>query len=207
MSTLLDAADQGGVTLCMVWPAKVTALPLLHALANFERVFVKDLRGLRTLLYPGTHACRVSLDSVLANRVDLSAFYRTLWVQQANGSLETESCTSSPAFLGALWAHNDLTLHTPEATNPSLAELVPTFVFDPAKRAWATTVSNPLERTLAKVECPALRRDLRQRVSLEWDIPDKAPCALMVLHYTAKKESWRTALTACIFKPAQCGRV
>lgn len=200
VSTLLAAADQGGVTLCLVWPAKATALPLLHALANVERVFAKDLRGLRTLLYPGTHACRAPLHSVLADRVALSTFYRTLWVQQANGSFEAESCTSSPAFLGALWALNDLTQHTPGAPNPSLAELVPTFVFDPAKRAWATTVSNPLERTLAKVERLAHRRDLRQRVSLEWDIPDKAPGALMVLHHTAKKDSWRTALTAQALK-------
>ncbi|MFT3721325.1 hypothetical protein [Pseudorhodoferax sp.] len=196
MSTLLAAADQGGVTLCLVWPAKVTALPLLHALANIERVFAKDLRGVRTLLYPGTHACRALLHSVLANREALSALYRTLWVQRANGAFEPESCTLSPAFLAALWALNDLTQHTPEAPNPSLAELVPTFVFDPAKRAWATTTSNPLERTLAKVERLAHRRDLRQRVSLEWDIPDKAPGALMVLHHTAKKESWRTALAA-----------
>jgi hypothetical protein len=52
VSTVLAAADQGGVTLCLVWPAKVTALPLLHALANVERVFARDLRGVRTLLYP-----------------------------------------------------------------------------------------------------------------------------------------------------------
>ena len=200
MSTLLAAADQGGVTLCLVWPAKITAMPLLHALANVERVFAKDLRGLRTLLYPGTHACRAALHSVLADRVALSALYRTLWVQQENGSLEAQSCTSSPAFLGALWALNDLTHHTPGAPNPSLAELVPTFVFDPAKRAWATTVSNPLERTLAKVERLALRRDLRKRVGLEWDIPDKAPGALMVLHHTAKKESYRAAVAALVAK-------
>jgi len=200
VNTLLVAADQGGVSLCLVWPAKVTALPLLHALANVERVFAKDLRGLRTLLYPGTHACRAPLHSVLADRVALSAFYRKLWVKQANGSFAAEACTSSPAFLGALWALNDLTQHTPDAPSPSLAELVPTFVFDPAKRAWATTATNPLERTLAKVERLALRCDLRQRVNLEWDIPDKAPGALMVLHHTAKKESWRTALAAQALK-------
>lgn len=194
VSTVLAAADQGGVTLCLVWPAKVTALPLLHALANVERVFARDLRGVRTLLYPGTHACRAPLHSVLANRETLSAFYRTLWVQQPNGAFEAQSCTSSPAFLGALWALNDLTQHTPGAPNPSLAELVPTFVFDPSKRAWATTTSNPLERTLAKVERLALRRDLRQRVNLEWDSPNKAPGALMVMHHTARKESWRAAL-------------
>lgn len=199
-NTLLTAASQGGVTLCLVWPAKVTALPLVHALATVERLFAKDLCGLRTLLYPGTHACRAPLHSVLANREGLSAFYRTLWVHQATGSFELELCTSSKAFLAVLEALNDLTQHTPGAPNPSLAELVPTFVFDPAKRAWATTVSNPLERTLAKVERLAFRRDLRHKVTLEWDLPDKAPSALMVLHHTAKKESWRTALAAQALK-------
>ncbi len=199
VNALLAAAEQGDVILCLIWPAKVTALSLLHALANVERVFVKDLRGLRTLLYPGTHACRAPLHSVLADRMALSAFYRTLLVQQANG-VKAESCTSSPAFLGALWALNDLTLHTPDAPNPALAELVPTFIFDPAEQAWTATVSNPLERTLAKVKRLAFRRDLRQRVGLEWNIPDKAPGALMVLHHTAKKDSWRTALAAPALK-------
>lgn len=200
VSTVLAAADQGGVALCLVWPAKVTALPLLHALANVERVFARDLRGVRTLLYPDTHACSTPLHSVLANREALSAFYRTLWVHQPNGAFEAQSCTSSPAYLGALWALNDLTQHTPGAPNPSLAELVPTFVFDPSKRAWATTTSNPLERTLAKVERLALRRDLRQRVHLEWESPNKAPGALMVMHYTARKESWRVALADSALK-------
>lgn len=206
VSTVLAAADQGEVTLCLAWPAKVTALPLLHALANVERVFARDLRGARTLLYPGTHACRAPLHSVLANREALSALYRTLWVQQ-NGATEVESCTSSPAFLGALWALNDLTQHTPSAPNPSLAELVPTFVFDPAKRAWATTTSNPLERTLAQIERLALRRDLRQRVGLEWGSPNKAPGALMVMHHTARKESWRAALADQALKGQGCPEV
>jgi hypothetical protein len=198
--TLLTAADEGGVRLCLVWPAKVTALPLLHALANVERLFAKDLRGLRTVLFPGTHTCRAPLHSVVANREALSSLYRTLWVPQANGSFELESFTSSAAFVAVLSALNDLTQHTPGAPNPSLAELVPTFIFDPTKSDWAATVSNPLERTLAKVERLALRRELRRAVSLEWGIPDKAPGALMVLHHSAKKDSWRTALAAQALK-------
>lgn len=196
VNTLLMAANHGDVVLCLVWPAKVTALPLIHALANAERVFAKDLHGLRTLLYPATHACRAPLYSVLASREALSAFYRALWVQQETGSFELELCTSSTAYLAVLSALNDLTQHTPGAPDPSLAELVPTFFFDPAKQSWTTTASNALERTLAKVERLALRRDLRQKVSQEWGLPDKAPNALMVLHHSAKKEAWRAALAA-----------
>ncbi|VVE37757.1 hypothetical protein PCO31110_04027 [Pandoraea communis] len=199
VSTVLAAADEGGVSLCLVWPAKLTFLPLLHALADIERVFVKDLRGMRTLLYPGTHACRAPLHGVVADREILSAFYRSLWVQH-NGTTEVKSCTASPAMLAALWALNDLSQHTPDSPDPSLAELIPTFIFDPTKRAWTTTVSNPLERTLAKVERLAYRRDLREKVSLEWDAPDKAPGALMVVHHTVKKGAWRAALTTPALK-------
>ena len=156
---------------------------------------------MRTLLYPGTHACRAPLHSVLANRESLSTFYRSLLVQKA-GSTEAEAFTDSSALLGTLWALNDLTHHNPDAPNPSLAELVPAFVFDPTSLKWSTTVSNPLERTLVKVKRVALRRDLRQRVRLEWDVAAEAPCALMVLHHTAKKESWRTALQASALRGA-----
>lgn len=197
--TMLAAADQGGVSLCLVWPAKLTSVPLLHALANIERVFAKDLRGMRTLLYPGTHACRAPLQSVVANRELLSAFYRSLWVQE-NDSFEMKSCTESPAFLAALWALNDLSQHNPGSPDPSLAELIPTFVFEPTKLTWTSTISNPLERTLAKVERLALRRDLREKVRLEWDVPNKAPGALMVVHHSAKKGAWRTALSASALK-------
>ncbi len=169
-------------------------------MANVERVFARDLRGLRTLLYPGTHACRAPLHSVLADRQLLSEFYRKLWVPKGNGLTELDVCTPSPAFLAVLEALNDVTLYNPELPNPSLAELLPTFIFDPAKRTWGTTVANPLERTLSKVGRLARRQGLRQKVSLEWAVPDQAPGALMVLHYTATKDMWRIALADPVLK-------
>jgi len=194
VTTLLNVASEKGTVLCLVWPAKLPSLPLLHALANVERVFAKDLRGLRTLLYPETHACRASLNGVLAEKRQLSDFYRTLQVVQPDGAIAEVSNTQSPAFLAALGAINDIRIWHSEVPNPSLAELVPTFVFDPAKRAWTTPVVNPLQRTLSKVERLANRRDLRQKVSAEWGAPEKAPGALMVLHHSAKKDMWREAL-------------
>lgn len=200
VSTLLEAADNGCITLCLVWPAKLTSLSIVHALANIERIFARDLQGLRTLLFPGTHACRAPLHSVLADRQALSELYRKLWVQKGNGLTGPEVCTSSAAFLAALEALNDVSLYSPDLPNPSLAELLPTFVFDSDKRTWGTTVANPLERTLSKVERLARRRDLRQKVSLEWAVPDKAPGALMILHNTATKDTWRNAFAALALK-------
>lgn len=195
-NALLAGAEHGEISLFLAWPSKLTSLPLFHALANMERVFAKDLRGIRTLLFPGTHASRAPLHSVLADRKSLSDLYRSLWTSQGSGTLQLSSQTPSPAFAGALQALNDVRTHHAEVPNPSLGELVPVFVFDPAQRNWKTTVSNPLERTLAKVERLANRRDVRQKVGSEWASPDKAPGALMVVHHSARKDAWRAALAA-----------
>lgn len=200
VNTMLTAADQGCITLCLAWPSKLPSLPLLHALANLQRLFAKDLRGLRTLLYPATHACRSSLHSVLVEKTQLSDLYRTLWAVQSDGSTIEVTNTSSPAFLAALGAINDIRIRHPELANPSLAELVPTFVFDPTEHIWTTPVTNPLERTLSKVERLANRRDLRQKINSEWGAPDKAPGALMAMHHTSRKGAWRNALTSPTLK-------
>lgn len=200
VNTLLAAADQRCITLCLIWPSKLTSLPLLHGLANLERLFAKDLRGLRTLLYPATHACRSGLHSVLVEKTQLSDLYRSLWAVQSDSSLVEISSTSSPAFLAALGAVNDIRIQHPELPNPSLAELVPTFVFDPTQQEWITPVTSPLERTLSKVDRLQNRQGLRQKVNTEWSIPNKAPGSIMALHHTAKKGAWSNALKSPALK-------
>lgn len=200
VNALLDSAENGTVTLFLAWPAKLSALPLVHAIADMERVFARDLRGLRTLLFPGTHASRASLHTVLADRKALSDLYRSLWATGQGGKLELVSATHSDAFAGVLQALNDIRTHNPELANPSLAELVPVFVYDPSQRSWGTTAASPLERTLSKVERLANRRDVRAKVGTEWSEAEKAPGALMVLHHSAKKEGWRVALSAASVK-------
>lgn len=199
VNTLLEAAEHRSTTLCLVWPAKLNALPLLHALANLERQFAKDLRGLRTLLYPATHACRGALHKVLVEKTQLSNLFRSLWLVHEGSTIELTN-TSSQSFMAVLSAVNDIRIQHPELPNPSLAELVPTFVFEPTQQEWTTPVASPLERTLSKVDRLANRRILRQKVSSEWCIPDKAPAALMALHHTAKKGGWRSALKSCALK-------
>ncbi|MCC5827051.1 hypothetical protein [Alkalimonas sp.] len=199
VNTVLKAVEQRCITLCLVWPSKLTSLPLFHAMANLERQFAKDLRGFRTLFYPATHACRGSLHGILVDKIQLSNLYRSLWKVYDGSTIELSS-TSSEAFTAALGAVNDIRIQHPELPNPSLAELVPTFVFDPVQQEWTTPVTSPLERTLSKVERLANRRILREKVSTEWGIPNKAPAALMALHHSAKKRGWRNALKSSALK-------
>jgi hypothetical protein len=169
-------------------------------MANMERVFARDMRGLRTVLYPGTHACRAQLQGVLVDRKDLNDLFCSLWVEQSSGIHEAETYTSSPAFLAVLSALNDITQQNREVSNSSLAELVPTFVFDPSDGDWRAPITNPLQRTMSKVKNRAIRRDLREKVRSEWGMPDRAPGALMVVHNTARRDAWRTALSTPALK-------
>lgn len=195
-----DTASTGGITLCLVWPSKLKSTPLLHALSSIDRIFDKNLRGLRTLLYPANHAYRSSLSSVLIDKTQLSNLFRELWISH-KGNTTKVSKTESPAFRAALEAINDIRIHHSELPNPSLAEMIPSFIFDSIEQEWKTTITSPLEHTLSKVKRLARRQNLRQRVSLEWKKPYKAPSAIMAIHYTAhKKSSWQDALTTSALK-------
>jgi hypothetical protein len=195
VSTLLAAADEGGVRLCLAWPVRFDSLVVLHALASMERNFVGDLRGLRTLLYPGTFSSRAALQGALVDRERLSDFYRALWTVGI-AATTFQAHTRSPSFMAMLEALNDIRTHDPEVENPSLAEVIPAFVYDAGGHRWASVVQSPLERSLRKVERLAHRRNIRLKVNSEWADPRNAPGALMVLHHTAGKEAWREALLA-----------
>lgn len=197
----LEMAEYGGVEICLVWPARLQAVPLLHALANLERLCAKDLRGQRTLLYPGTYATATYLQTVLVRRGRFSKLYSSLWNADGPGGAVAQAHTRSEAMLAAIGALNHLHLHQTASARPSLAELVPTFVFEGASTGWTTGANSVLERTIKKVDVRQ-RKLLRQQVNEEWQNPHTAPAALMVLHASTRKDAWKAALTSPALKGA-----
>lgn len=202
VNTLLKASTSGGVHLCLAWPVKLDSLALLHGLACMERNFETDLRGLRTLLFPGlATGCTTALQSVLVNRKQISDKYRTLWSGPA-GNLKFESKRRSASFEAVWAALNDIRNWQAELPNPSLGELIPTFSFDSEKRQWTSVVKSPLERSLSKVTKLAHRKELRSKVNSEWGAGEKAPGALMTLHPSSRKDVWKHALASPQLKDA-----
>jgi hypothetical protein len=199
LNSVLAVAEYGGVELCLSWPGRLQSVAQLHGLANLERLCAKDLRGMRTLLYPGTYATRMHLQSVLVRRLRLAQLYRSLWLTEGNGRVVAKANSHSEAMLAALEALNHLHIWKTEADNPSLAELVPVFVFEDPRMGWTTGASSALERTLRKV-APAQRATLRSQVNEEWQNPRTAPCALMVLHATTRKDAWKEAFSSTALK-------
>lgn len=194
VSTLLQAADEGGIHLCLAWPVRFDSLAILHALANLKRNQELDLRGLRTLLYPGTYSSRLALQNTLTERTKLSDLYRSIWVT-VGGETRITTQTDSKSFIGMLEALNDIRCHHAEVENPSLAEIIPTFMYEPTIHAWASSVKSPLERSIKKVERLAHRRIIREKVNAEWANPKLAPGALMVMHHSSRKNTWKQAFS------------
>ena len=128
LDSFLEVADHGGVEVCLVWPTSLRGVAQLHGLANVERLCVKDLRGLRTLIYPGNTATRLQLESVLIRRSRFAKLFSSLWSTEGKGPAVVLAETKSDAMVAALHALNDLDYRNTGAVNPSLAELVPTFV-------------------------------------------------------------------------------
>lgn len=194
-SILLRAACDGSVNLCLAWPVKLESLALLHGLATLERNFDGDLKGLRTLLFPGTHASHTALQPVVVNRNQFSDYYRSLWNTE-NGENEIRCQRRSTSFEAMLAALNDIRTWQPTLANPSLGELVPTFVYEAQQRAWGAVAQSAMERSLRKVTKLAHRRDLRSKVTSELATAVKAPGALMVIHRSARKDVWKLALSS-----------
>lgn len=189
----LEAADTGSCFLCLVWPLRIPSIAVLHALATAERTFSKDLRGLRTLLFPGTTTCRSHLDAVLVPRQRYSELSCDIWKTSEN-SLELCSSTPSDSFVAVLGALNNIQNRHSDLPNPALAELVPLFIYDNDASKWTTVVQSPLERTLRKVPDLHYRKVLREKVQTEWGVLSKAPSALLVLRPAARKAHWEAAL-------------
>lgn len=194
VDTFLRAAEDGNVHLCLLWPTRLDSVALLHAMASLERNCVTDLRGLRTVLYPGNNASKAALDGVLVERTRLSELFRSLW-DTAGAATRLKCHTESASFVAMLDALNDIHTWYTDVPNPALSEIVPSFIYDEAEDVWRTSVNSPLERSLKKIARTSRRRALRQQLATEWRDPAKAPGALLVVHNRTRKHEWRAALS------------
>jgi hypothetical protein len=191
---VLQAAADGCIRLCLVWPARLASAVPLHAMATLERALAKDMQGLRALLFPGTHTSAASIQGTLVDRTPLTDVYRQLWVTEAE-TISRRAATESDSFVAMLAALNDIRNWSSELPPPSLAETVPTFVF--ADGSWGTSVTKPLERSLRKVRKLAHRKKIRDEVNAEWGNLKVSPGALLVVHGTSRKDQWKAALQGC----------
>lgn len=194
VNDLLAAASDNPIKLRLIWPAPLPSAAPIHALAQLERMAVSDLRGLRTLLYPGTHTSTASLQRTLTLRPPLAHAYSAMWDVDTTVT-RLRVATQSPAMEAVFATLTNIERCAPDVAPPSLAELIPSFISQDG--TWATAMTPPLERSLRKVSSRSYRTSLREKVQTGWGQVQDSPGALLVLHRTTGREQWRSALASC----------
>lgn len=184
--TLLCRANDRKISLRLLWPAEIDAVAGLHAIANLSRMLGTDLAGLRTLLYPGTHATWTVLDRFTTDRAALSELWRSTY--------ETAPIRKSRSVEAVLEACNEIEQYTNEAPPPQVRQLIPAFIYDSAAKHWTSTKHLPLDRLIAKVTKLRRRELLRGRIQPEWCSAALAPGALLVLPRGMKRRDVKRAV-------------
>lgn len=186
VSTLLNRALDGRLSLRLLWPVEIDALAGLHAIASLYRVLKGELRGLRSLYYPGSRVTCTALDRIAIERRGLAA----LWRSFNNGA---QPAVESSVVRAVLEACNHIELYHNEVSPPQLRQLTPAFMYEPGTKQWEHTKHLPLERLITKVVKLHLRDQLRERIETDWLNAAVAPGALLVLPRALKKRELREA--------------
>lgn len=185
VEALLGRAEDGRISLRLVWPVELPPIATLHALGSLSRAFSRDLVGLRTLYYPGTQTSWIPFDRLTIDRTHL----QELWQQL----LEQEAARSSEAF-GALLSAANTTQHYASAPPTRLRQLVPAFLYNPDSKAFVATTRAPLDALIAKVPKLQYRRSLHEKLDPAWGDPSLAPGAFLTLPRGLKRKQWKQAL-------------
>lgn len=195
VNVCLEAADSGGVHLCLLWPVEIKQLAQLHGVANLHRNSQGDFHGLRTGYFPGSHSTRLAFQSIDVDRKALTTNYTRHFHTGSNGTT-FDSATRSKSFEAVMQALTEIEHWNNPTASPPLAALIPSFIWDPSTDRWTSSPQTQLDAALVKVHKRGNRNDARTSTSLEWGDALNAPGALMVLHNATTKRAWKEALSA-----------
>lgn len=185
VESLLGRAEDGRVSLRLVWPVELPPIVTLHGLGSLSRAFSRDLVGLRTLYYPGTQTSWTLFDRVTIDRTHL----QELWQQL----LEKKAARSSEAFGALLSTVNAIQHFNATAPLPRMRQLLPAFLYDSDSKAFVATTRAPLDTLVAKVPKMHYRRSLHEKLDSAWANPELAPGAFLTLPRVLKRKQWKEA--------------
>lgn len=191
----LEAADSGGVHLCLLWPVELKQLAQLHGIANLHRNSVGDFHGLRTGYFPGSHSTRLVFQPINVDRKALTSNY-TRHFRTGRDGTTFDSATRSKSFEAVMQALTEIEHWNNPEESPPMAALIPSFIWEASTDTWTSSPQTQLDAALVKVHKRANRNDARASTAAEWGDAVNAPGALMVLHNTTTKRAWKEAFSA-----------
>lgn len=190
-NVVLDAINTGTCHLCLLWPGRFSGIPLLHVLATLECIAAGHYEGIRTALFPAKQNAAYPLNHLLIDRKRLAKLRGPVVQHFAAADKQTKSAGKHTGSTGnTFWpALANIESHYPNAEMPTLAEVVPSFIYDAETKLWGT-YRRLLERSLGKIRL-AVRRHFASVREVD---AKNAPNALLVIPAGTNKEQWKAAL-------------
>jgi len=184
--TLVGCARDQVISLRLVWPAEVDTAVTLHAIASLGTILDSDLKGLRTLFYPGTDTTWAMLDRITTDRTQ----YEALRTGFLNNEVPKVDDDSVKAVLAAChWAN-----YAKDIPLLRIRQLVPAFRYDRATDKWVGVRELPIDALIKRLPKKAMKEQLRTSIEPSWTDACKAPGALLVLHRELTKKGIKSAL-------------
>lgn len=198
INLILNASVHPDIHICLVWPGRPLALPLFHAQATLARLAIKDLKGIRTLMYPVKQTTYHAFHHFLLDRDLLINSVRQVW-GDINGRTEMIALRNCEGKSELLMALANIKSHKPDTPYPTLSEVLPTFHYNREADSWGTYQDRYLARSITKLPL-AHRRAVREKIKSSLALPEHAPDAIFGIPYGTKKATWAKALNKKFFK-------
>lgn len=195
VNVCLEAADSGGIHLCLLWPVELNQLAQLHGVASLHRISLGDFHGLRTGYFPGSHSTRLAYQSVAVDRTALTKNFTRHFHSGPDGTT-FDAPTRSRSLEAVMQALTEIEHWNKPAARPPLAALIPSFIWEAGSDQWASSPQTQLDAALVNVHKRGNRREARAATAPEWGDAVYASGALMVLHNSATKRTWKQAFSA-----------
>jgi hypothetical protein len=195
---MLEASTDQGIHICLVWPGRPIPLALLHAQATLARLAIKDLKGLRTMMFPVKQTSFHSFHHYLLDRDLLVTSVRQVW-ETIDGNTRLNVLRSCEGKSELLMALANIKNYKPDTPFPSISEVVPTFHYNPEKDTWGSYQDRFLARSITKIPL-GYRRSIRDVIKAQLCLPSSAPDAIFGIPYGQKKATWVKAISKISFR-------
>lgn len=194
---MLAASTDQNIHICLVWPGRPTPLALLHAQATLARLAIKDLKGLRTIMFPVKQTSFHSFHHYLLDRDLLVALVKQVW-ETIDGNTKLSVLRPCEGKSELLMALANIKNYKPDTPFPSVSEVVPTFHYNPEKDDWGSYQDRFLARSITKIPL-GYRKTIRNVIKAQLCLPPSAPDAIFGIPYGQKKATWVKAISKKFF--------
>jgi hypothetical protein len=195
---ILEVSSVGGAHIALMWPARVESFWLAHSIAALERLAIRDLLGLRTVVYPVKPTSFNKLNHFLLDRPRICEMTKALWVGDVD-SMKLDALRHDDHKAKFLSALLTIEAHESDTPFPTAAELLPSFIYNPETGEWGDYRHRLLARCITRLRL-GHRRDIRSDAFEFVGAPHSAPDALFGIPYGSKKEVWKKALGSSAFE-------